>query len=103
MVAQIITSAYPRNRVAAITRAAQSAGVNLPGGGDTKESGRCERIEMTNFDADDVKVYKGWLRRTLAVYAGMLLLGAATIAAFALTSGPNSARILATALSLTAP
>jgi hypothetical protein len=61
----------------------------------------CERIEMSNFDADDV--YKGWLRRTLAVYAGMLLLGAATIAAFALTEGPNSARILATALSLSAP
>jgi hypothetical protein len=63
----------------------------------------CERIEMSNFDADDVKVYKGWLRRTLAVYAGMFLLGAATIAAFALTQGPNSARILATALSLSAP
>jgi hypothetical protein len=62
-----------------------------------------ERIEMSNFDADDVKVYRAWLRRTLAVYAGMLLLGAATIAAFALTEGPNSARVLATALSLTAP
>ena len=30
---------------------------------------------MSNFDADDVKVYKGWLRRTLAVYAGMLAVG----------------------------
>jgi hypothetical protein len=59
-----------------------------------------ERIEMSNFDADDVKVYKAWLRRTLAVYAGILLLGAATIAAFALTQGPNSAHFLATALSL---
>jgi hypothetical protein len=62
-----------------------------------------ERIEMSNFDADDVKIYKGWLRRTLALYAGMLLLGAATIAAFALTQGPNSARFLATALSLSTP
>ena len=48
---------------------------------------------MSNFDADDAKVYKGWLRRTLAVYAGMLLLGAVTIAAFALTEGPTAARI----------
>jgi hypothetical protein len=62
-----------------------------------------EDIGMSNFDADDVKVYRAWLRRTLAVYAGMLVLGAATIAAFALTEGPNSARILATALSLTVP
>jgi hypothetical protein len=77
--------------------------VNLGVGRDTKESGRSERIDMNNFDADDVKVYKGWLRRTLAVYAGMLVLGAATIAAFALTEGPNSARFLATALSLSAP
>jgi hypothetical protein len=62
-----------------------------------------ERIEMSNFDTDDVKVYKAWLRRTLAVYAGMLLLGAATIAAFALTQGPNSARVLATVLNLSPP
>jgi hypothetical protein len=61
-----------------------------------------ERIEMSNFDADDVKVYRGWLRRTLAVYAGILLLGAAAIAAFALTQGPNSHRFLANALSLSA-
>ena len=58
---------------------------------------------MSDFDTDDVKVYRAWLRRTLAVYAGMLMLGAATIAAFALTEGPNSARFLATALSLSAP
>jgi hypothetical protein len=58
---------------------------------------------MNNFDTDDVKADKGWLLRTLAVYAGMFLLGAATIAAFALTQGPNSARVLATALSLSAP
>jgi hypothetical protein len=62
-----------------------------------------ERIEMSNFDADDVKIYKGWLYRTLALYAGMLLLGAVTIAAFALTQGPNSARFLATALSFSTP
>jgi hypothetical protein len=62
-----------------------------------------ERIEMSNFDTDDVKLYKAWLRRTLAVYAGILLLGAATIAAFALTEGPNSARFFASALSLSAP
>jgi hypothetical protein len=62
-----------------------------------------ERIGMSNFDTDDVKVYKAWLRRTVAVYAGILLLGAATIAAFALTQGPNSTRFLATALSLSAP
>jgi hypothetical protein len=61
-----------------------------------------EVTEMSDFDADDVKVYRAWLRRTLAVYAGMLLLGAATIAAFAVTEGPNSARILATAFSLSA-
>jgi hypothetical protein len=58
---------------------------------------------MSDFDADDVKVYRAWLRRTLTIYAGMLLLGAATIAAFALTEGPNSARFLASALSLSAP
>jgi hypothetical protein len=63
----------------------------------------CERIEMSNFNADDVKVYKAWLRRTLAVYAGMVLLGAATIAAFALTEGPTAATYLAAALSLAAP
>ncbi len=58
---------------------------------------------MSDFDADDAKVYKAWLRRTLAVYAVMLLLGATAITAFALTQGPNSARFLATALSLSAP
>jgi hypothetical protein len=58
---------------------------------------------MSNFDADDVNLHKGWLLRTLAVYAGMFVLGVATIAAFALTQGPNSARVLATVLSLSAP
>jgi hypothetical protein len=58
---------------------------------------------MPYFDADDVKVYKAWLRRTLAVYAGMVLLGAATIAAFALTEGPTAATYLASALSLASP
>ena len=58
---------------------------------------------MSNLDTDELKVCKAWLHRTLAVYAGMLVLGAATIAAFALTEGPNSARFLATALSLSAP
>jgi hypothetical protein len=62
-----------------------------------------EGIEMSNFDDDDVKVYRAWLRRTLAVYAGMLLLGVATIAAVALTQGPNSARTLAHVLSLSTP
>jgi hypothetical protein len=76
-----------------------STAVNLPRHADTNWGGRFERIGMSDFDADDVKVYKGWLRRTLAVYACILLLGAATIAAFALTQGPNSHRILATVLS----
>jgi hypothetical protein len=58
---------------------------------------------MSNFDTDDANVYKGWLLRTLAVYAGMFVLGIATIAAFALTQGPDSARVLATVLSLSAP
>jgi hypothetical protein len=58
---------------------------------------------MNNFDADDVKVYKAWLARTLAVYTGMALLGAATITAFALTEAPTAATYLAAALSLAAP
>ena len=58
---------------------------------------------MSNFDADDMNVYKGWLRRTLAVYAGIALLGAAAIAAFALTEGPSAATYLASALSLAPP
>jgi hypothetical protein len=62
-----------------------------------------ERIEMSDFDADDVKVYRAWVRRTLAVYAVVLLLGATAIAAFALTQDPNSARVLATVFSLSTP
>jgi hypothetical protein len=62
-----------------------------------------ERIEMSNFDADDMKALRSWLRRTLAVYAAIVLLAAATIAAFALTEGPNAATYLASALSLSVP
>jgi hypothetical protein len=58
---------------------------------------------MPHFDTDDVKTYKAWLHRTLAVYAGMVMLGAATIAAFALTEGPTAATYLASALSLSSP
>jgi hypothetical protein len=58
---------------------------------------------MPQFNADDMKIYKAWLRRTLAVYAGMVALGAATIAAFALTEGPTAATYLAMAVGLSAP
>ena len=60
----------------AATVPCRSAAVNLPGRpGYQVKVDDCERIEMSNFDADDMKVYKGWLRRTLAIYAGMVLLG----------------------------
>jgi hypothetical protein len=61
------------------------------------------RIEMSNFNADDTKVYEAWLRRTLAIYAGIVLLAGGTIAVFALTEGPTAVSYLATALNLAAP
>lgn len=77
--------------------------MNLPGRADTKWGGRLEKIQMSNFDADDMKVYRAWLRRTLAIYAGIVLLAGGTIALFALTEGPTAAGYLATALNLAAP
>jgi hypothetical protein len=58
---------------------------------------------MSNFDAEDTKIYDAWLRRTLAIYAGIVVLAGATIAVFALTEGPTAATYLATALNLAAP
>jgi hypothetical protein len=61
------------------------------------------RIDMRDLNTDHVTIYKAWLRRTLAVYAGIIMLGAATIAVFALTEEPTAATYLASALSLSAP
>ena len=77
--------------------------MNLPGRAGTNWGGRLEKIEMSNFDADDVTVYRAWLRRTLAIYAGIVLLAGGTIAVFALTQGPTAASYLATAMNLAAP
>ena len=58
---------------------------------------------MRQFDADDIKVYKAWLRRTAAIYAGLILVGAAAIGTLAITNSPTVATYLATAVNFASP
>jgi hypothetical protein len=56
-----------------------------------------------HLNAEDVKIYKAWLRRTAAVYAGLVLFGAAAVATLAITKGPSADTHLAIAISQAAP
>ena len=51
------------------------------------------------LDAEDFKIYKAWLRRTAAVYAGLVLFGAAAVVTLAVTKPPIAASYLASATS----
>jgi hypothetical protein len=51
------------------------------------------------LDAEDVKIYKAWLRRTAAVYAGLVLFGAVAVVTVAITKGQTADTYLAAATS----
>jgi hypothetical protein len=55
---------------------------------------------MGYLSADDVNVYKAWLRHTVAVYSGLVLLGATAVATLAVTNGPTAVSYLTTAIAL---
>jgi hypothetical protein len=58
---------------------------------------------MNRFSTEDVKVYRTWLRRTAAIYAGLVVLAAAAVTTLAVTGAPTSATYLAAAVSLSSP
>lgn len=58
---------------------------------------------MRQLDADDVRVYKAWHRRTAAIYAGLVLFGAVVIATISVTKVPTASTYLAAAITLASP
>jgi hypothetical protein len=58
---------------------------------------------MRHLNAVDINIYRAWLRRTAAVYAGLVLFGAAAIATLAVTKAPTAASYLAASVSLVSP
>jgi hypothetical protein len=55
------------------------------------------------LDAEDRRVYSGWLRGTLFAYGAVVLFGIAMVAVQATTNSPNAAEFMATAIALAAP
>jgi hypothetical protein len=58
---------------------------------------------MNRLSAEDVAVYRTWLRRTAAIYAGLVVLAATAVATLTITGAPTSATYLAAAVGLSSP
>ncbi len=58
---------------------------------------------MRHLNAEDIDIYRAWLRRTAAIYGGLVLLGAGAIATLAVTKAPTAATYLAAAVGLVSP
>ncbi len=58
---------------------------------------------MRHFEPDDDKVYKAWLGRTAAIYAALIIAGAAAIGTLSVTKAPTAATYLASAVALASP
>jgi hypothetical protein len=55
------------------------------------------------FDADDRKVYTSWLRGTVFAYGAIVLFGIAAVVVQDMTSTPNVAGFMTTAIVLASP
>jgi hypothetical protein len=58
---------------------------------------------MRHLNAEDIKIYRTWLRRSAAIYGGLVLFGAAAIATLAVTKAPTAATYLAASVGLASP
>jgi hypothetical protein len=58
---------------------------------------------MRHLNAEDINIYRAWLRRTAAIYGALVLFGAAAIATLTVTKAPTAATYLAANVGLVSP